>query len=147
MRWGRRAVVAAVFTCVFVGTAAAAWSTGIYTGALRNPGYGTRGTTSIRLFVTTTQIRVLSAQLSYRCPNAKARIPVKIGPLKAQRIRVRPDTGGATFGFNQKVGPIRVTVAGGITPGRPLQGLLDATRDLPGGDVCVDSALFTAKPR
>jgi hypothetical protein len=130
----------------FAGTAAAAWPTGIYEGKLRNPGYGTRGQTPARLFVTKTQVRVLGAQLSFRCPDGKNRVPVKVGPLKPAKIRVRPDTGGAIFTLNQKFGSIRVTIAGGITPGRPLQGVLDASRDTPGG-VCEDSALLTAKPR
>jgi hypothetical protein len=130
---------------VFAGSAAAAWPTGIYTGTLRNPGYGTRRSTQIKLFVTKTQLRVLGARLSFRCPDAKARMPVKIGPLKPVRIRVRPDTGGAQLALNQKVGSIRVTIAGGITPGRPLQGLLDASRETPSG-FCEDSALFTARP-
>jgi hypothetical protein len=130
----------------FAGTAAAAWPTGLYQGKLRNPGYGTRGQTPIKLFVTKTQVRVLSAQLSFRCPDVKNRVPVKVGPLKPARIKVRPDTGGAIFSLDQKVGSIRVTVAGGITPGKPLQAVLDASRDTPSG-VCEDSALLTAKPR
>ena len=116
-------------------------------GKLRSPGFGTRGQTPIRLQVSKTQFRVLSAQLSFRCPNAKGRVPVKIGPLKPVKIRVRPDTGGAQFSVNQTVGTMHLTIAGGITPGKPLQGILDATRDLPSGDICEDSALFTARPR
>jgi hypothetical protein len=132
-------------TLALAGGAAAAWQSGIYVGKLRNPGYGTRGQTPIRLSVTKTQVRVLSAQLSLRC-SAKGRMPVKIGPLKPMRIRVRPDTGGAQFSMNQTMGPTHVTIVGGITPGKPLQGLLDATRDTPTG-ACEDSALFTATPR
>ena len=141
------ALLLLLVTLVFAGAAAAAWPTGIYVGKLRSPGFGTRGQTPIRLQVSKTQLRVLSAQLSFRCPNAKARLPVKIGPLKPVKIRVRPDTGGAQFSLNQTVGTTHVTIAGGITPGKPLQGILDATRDLPSGDICEDSALFTAKPR
>jgi hypothetical protein len=144
MRWGQALAVAAV-SLVLAGVAAAAWSTGIYTGTLRSPGFGTRGPTPIRLQVTKTQFRVLTASLSFRCPDRKGRVPVKIGPLKPVRIHVRPDTGGAQFAVDQKVGNVRVTIAGGITPGKPLQGLLDASRDTPGG-VCEESALFTAKP-
>jgi hypothetical protein len=73
-------------------------------------------------------------------------VTVKVGPLKPARIRVRPDTGGAQFALNQTVGSTHLTVVGGITPGKPLQGVLDASRDSPGG-VCEDSALFTARPR
>jgi hypothetical protein len=144
MRWGQ-ALAVAVVSLVLAGVAAAAWPTGIYTGTLRSPGFGTRGQTPIRLQVTKTQFRVLTAYLSFRCPDRKGRVPVRIGPLKPVRIHVRPDTGGAQFAVDQKVGTVRVTIAGGITPGKPLQGLLDASRDTPGG-VCEDSALFTAKP-
>lgn len=112
MRWGRLAPVAAVAACAFAGTAAAAWRSGIYTGTLRNPGYGTRGSTPIRLLVTKTNVRVVSASLSFRCPSAKKRVTAKIGPVKP----------------------------------KPLQGVLDASRDTPAG-VCEDSALLTAKPR
>jgi hypothetical protein len=129
----------------FAGGAAAAWQSGIYVGKLRNPGYGTRGQTQIRLSVTKTQVRVLSAQLSFRC-SVKGRVPVKIGPLKPAKIRIRPDTGGAQFSVNQAIGAIHVSIVGGITPGRPLQGLLDASRDTPSGS-CEDAALFTASPR
>ena len=134
-------------TLAFAAAAAADWPTGIYAGKLRSPGFGTRGQTPIRLQVSKTQFRVLSVQLSFRCPNAKGRVPVKIGPLKPVKIRVRPDTGGAQFSLDQKVGTTRITIAGGITPGKPLQGILDATRDLPSGDICEDAALFTARPR
>jgi hypothetical protein len=61
------------------------------------------------------------------------------------KIRIRPDTGGAQFAMNQTIGAIHVSVVGGITPGRPLQGVLDASRDTAAGS-CEDSALFTAKP-
>lgn len=146
MRWGRLAVVAALLTLAFAGTAVAAWQTGVYAGKLRSPGYGSRGQTPIRLLVSKTQVRVLSAELSLNC-GAKKRVPAKIGPLKPMKIRVRPDTGGAQFSLNQRVGATHVTIAGGITPGKPLQGLLDATRYLPTDAICTDSALFTAKPR
>ena len=145
MRWGQ-AVLVVFCSLVLAGVAAAAWQSGIYKGTLRNPGYGTRGQTPVTLFVTRTQVRLLSAQLSFRCPGVKDRVPAKIGPLKPAKIRVRPDTGGALFTANQKVGPIRVTVAGGITPGKPLQAVLDASRDTPNG-ICEDSALLTASPR
>jgi hypothetical protein len=145
MRWGQ-AVLVVLCSLVLAGVAAAAWQPGIYTGTLRNPGYGSRGQTPARLFLTRTQVRLLSAQLSFRCPGVKSRVPVKIGPLKPATIRVRPDTGGALFSLNQKVGSIRVTVAGGITPGKPLQAVLDASRDTPNG-ICEDAALLTAKPR
>jgi hypothetical protein len=65
---------------------------------------------------------------------------------KPAKMRVRPGTGGALFAVNQKVGSVRITVAGGITPGKPLQAVLDASRDTPNG-ICEDSALLTAKPR
>jgi hypothetical protein len=146
MRWGRLAPVATAVACALAGTAAAAWQSGVYTGTLRNPGYGNRGTTPIRLSVSRTQVRVLGAYLSFRCPSAKKRVTVKIGPLKPARIRVRTDTGGAQFSLSETLGSTHVTVAGGIAPGKPLQGLLDASRDTPAG-VCEDSALFTAKPR
>jgi hypothetical protein len=133
-------------TLAFVGEAAAAWQTGTYVGQLRSPGYGKRPPTPITLSVTKTQIRVLSAKLSWNCPGAKNRVAVTIGPLKPVKIRVRPDTGGAQFTINQKVAEARITIVGGITPGKPLQGLLDATREIPLG-ICTDSALFTAKPR
>jgi hypothetical protein len=145
MRWGQ-AVLVVLVSLVLAGVADAAWQAGIYKGTLRNAGYGTRGQTPATLFVTRTQVRLLSARLSFRCPDVKNRVPVKIGPLKPARIRVRPDTGGAIFLLNQKVGAIRVTIAGGITPGKPLQAVLDAGRDTPTG-VCEDSALLTAKPR
>jgi hypothetical protein len=141
------ALLALFTTLAFAGAAAASWPTGVYTGKLRSPGFGTRGQSPIRLQVSKTQFRVLSAQLSFRCPDAKGRVAVKVGPLKAVKIRVRPDTGGAQFSLNQKIGTMHVTIAGGITPGKPLQGILDATRDLPGGNLCEDSALFTARPR
>ena len=145
----RRGVALLVLFVVlaFAGGAAAAWQTGAYVGKLRSPGYGSRGTTSITLLVTKTQVRVLSAVLSLRCPNAKNRVTARIGPLKPARIRVRPDTGGMQFALNQKVGSTQVTIAGGMPPGKPLQGLLDVTRDLQSGDICTDTALFTAKPR
>jgi hypothetical protein len=145
MRWGR-AVLVVLVSLELAGVAAAAWQSGIYEGTLRNAGYGTRGQTPVKLFVTRTHVRVLGAQLSFRCPGAKNRVPVKIGPLKPAKIRVRPDTGGAMFTVDQKVGSIRVTVAGGITPGRPLQAVLDASRDTASG-VCEDSALLTARAR
>jgi hypothetical protein len=132
-------------TLALAGGAAAAWQLAIYVGKLRNPGYGTRGQTPIRLSVTSTQVRVLSALLSLRC-SAKGRVPARIGPLRPMRIRVRPDTGGAQFSMNQTIGTTRVTIVGGITPGRPLQGILDATRNTATGS-CEDSAIFTAAPR
>jgi hypothetical protein len=138
------ALLLLLVTLAFAGGAAAAWQSGIYVGKLRNPGYGTRGQTQIRLSVTKTQVRVLSAQLSLRC-SVKGRTPVKVGPLKPMKIRIRPDTGGAQFAMNQTIGAIHVSVVGGITPGRPLQGVLDASRDTAAGS-CEDSALFTAKP-
>jgi len=141
----RLALLVLLSTLALAGAAAASWESGVYVGTLRNPGYGTRGKTSIRLLVTTTQVRVLSAQLSWRC-SAKGRTPARIGPLRPMRIRVRPDTGGAQFSLNQTVGTTHVTIAGGITPGKPMQGLLDATRDTASG-TCEDSALFTATAR
>jgi hypothetical protein len=145
MRWGQ-AVLVVLCSLVLAGAAAAAWQPGIYKGTLRNPGYGTRGQTPAKLFVTRTQVRLLSAQLSFRCPGVKNRVPLKVGPLKPAKMRVRPGTGGALFAVNQKVGSVRITVAGGITPGKPLQAVLDASRDTPNG-ICEDSALLTAKPR
>ena len=140
------ALVPLLLALVVAGTATASWQTGTYTGKLRSPGFGTRGATAIRLLVTKTHVRVLSAKLSLRCPDAKSRKAATVGPLKAVKIHVRPDTGGAQFTVNQAVGTTRVTIAGGITPGKPLQGLLDVTRDTPGG-ICTDTALFTAAPR
>ena len=88
-------------TVALAGAAAASWPTGIYVGKLRSPGYGTRGQTPIRL-----QVSRRSFACSARsCPSVSQceEPPVKIGPLKAVKIGVRPDTGGAQFWLDQTV--------------------------------------------